>query len=72
MLYTTRLSTGFSQGCPMLIYLDGILVSEGGAADMWVSPVEIGGVEVYKGAASLPAEFSGPNSRCGVVAIWTK
>ena len=71
-LYTTRLSTGPGRGCPMLIYLDGVLVSEGGQADLWVSPIEIGGVEVYKGAASLPAEFSGPNSRCGVVAIWTK
>ena len=71
-LYTTRLSTGSSQRCPMLIYLDGIVVSESGEADLWVSPVEIGGVEVYKGPASLPAEFTGPNSRCGVVAIWTK
>lgn len=71
-LYTTRLSPGSVPRCPMLVYLDGILVSESGEADMWVSPVEIGGVEVYKGPASLPAEFSGPDSRCGVVAIWTK
>ena len=71
-LYTTRLTTGFGSRCLMQIYLDGILISEEGAADTWVSPVEIAGVEVYKGPASLPAEFSGPNSRCGVVAIWTK
>lgn len=71
-LYTTRLSTGFGSRCLMRIYVDGILISEEGEADFWVSPVEIGGVEVYKGAASLPAEFTGPDSRCGVVAIWTK
>lgn len=71
-LYTTRLTTGSGSRCLMNIYLDGILISESGEADLWVSPVEIGGVEVYKGAASLPAEFTGPGSRCGVVAIWTK
>ena len=66
-LYTTRLGR-----CLMQVYLDGNLISEEGEADLWVSPVEIAGVEVFKGAASLPAEFSGPGSRCGVVAIWTK
>ena len=71
-LYTTRLASGSVPRCPMHVYLDGILISEGGQADLWVSPVEIGGVEVYKGPASLPAEFAGPGSRCGVVAIWTK
>ena len=71
-LYTTRVATGFGSRCLMKIYLDGIVISEEGEADMWVSPVEIGGVEVYKGAASLPAEFTGPGSQCGVVAIWTK
>lgn len=71
-LYTTRLATGFGSRCLMKIYLDGILISEEGEADLWVSPVEIAGVEVFKGAASLPAEFTGPGSRCGVVAIWTK
>lgn len=67
-LYTTRIGSR----CLMNVYLDGILIGEEGEADMWVSPVEVGGVEVYKGAASLPAEFTGPGSRCGVVAIWTK
>ena len=56
----------------MLIYLDGVLISEAGEVDLWVSPVEIGGVEVYKGPGALPAEFTGPASRCGAVAIWTK
>lgn len=71
-LYTTRLTTGFGSRCLMQVYLDGILISDAGEADLWVSPVEIAGVEVFKGPASLPAEFTGPGSRCGVVAIWTK
>ncbi|MDE2945179.1 MAG: carboxypeptidase regulatory-like domain-containing protein [Gemmatimonadota bacterium] len=37
-----------------------------------VLPTEIAGIEVYTGAASLPAEFGGPDSRCGAVMIWTK
>ena len=38
----------------------------------YVLPIEIGGIEVYTGAASLPAEFGGSDSRCGAVVIWTK
>ena len=37
-----------------------------------VLPIGIGGVEVYKGPASLPAEFGGSDARCGAVVIWTK
>ncbi|MDE2662824.1 MAG: carboxypeptidase regulatory-like domain-containing protein [Gemmatimonadota bacterium] len=71
-LYSTRLASGSGSRCHMQIYLDGVHISSLGEADLWVSPVEIGGVEVYKGPASLPAEFGGSSSRCGVVAIWTK
>jgi outer membrane receptor for ferrienterochelin and colicin len=39
---------------------------------MMVPVSSIEGIEVYKGAAQLPAEFGGSNSMCGVVAIWTK
>ncbi len=38
----------------------------------FVLPVEIAGVEVYKGLASLPAEFGGHANRCGIVLVWTK
>ena len=37
-----------------------------------VLPGEIAGMEVYVGAGGLPAEFSGSDSRCGAVVIWTK
>ena len=37
-----------------------------------VLPTEIAGIEVYTGAAVLPAEFGGHDARCGAVAIWTK
>ena len=70
-LVSTRASLGFG-GCPcgLSVYLDGISV--GRDLDDFVKPLEIAGVEIYKGAASLPAEFGGARSRCGVVAVWTK
>ena len=33
---------------------------------------DIYGIEVYRGAGEIPAEFSGSNAGCGVIAIWTK
>ena len=33
---------------------------------------DIYGIEVYRGPGEVPAEFSGSNAACGVIAIWTK
>ena len=56
-------------GCRLSVFLDNIRVE---SVDELVLPIEVGGVEVYKGPASLPAEFGGTDSRCGVAVIWTK
>jgi hypothetical protein len=32
----------------------------------------IEGVEIYRGRSELPAEFSGPDVRCGAIIIWTR
>jgi len=37
-----------------------------------VSVMSIEGIEVYRGISTVPAEFSSPDARCGVVAIWTR
>ena len=75
-IVNTRASSGFMPGgCRMRIYLDGVPLGGGGrgnTVDNFVRPVEIAGLEVYRGPASLPAEFSGSDTGCGVVAIWTK
>jgi len=81
-LYSSRGSTGFaSGGCLMNVYLDGNLVIRESEArwvrppesiNDYVLPIEIAGIEIYRGAASLPAEFSGSDARCGAVVIWTK
>ena len=57
-------------GCGMKVYLDNLEV--GGDIDQFVLPLEVAGVEIYRAAASLAAEFGGSDSRCGVVAVWTK
>ena len=72
-LLSTRLSVGFGgASCSMKIYIDGVPLPSGAAIDEYVRPVEVAGVEIYPGAASLPAEFAGSDSRCGVVAVWTR
>ena len=64
-----RMSSGFSRlTCRMKFFLDGFEWSS------WpnVPWSQLAGVEVYKGPASLPAEFSGSDARCGAVVVWTK
>ncbi|WP_420447449.1 carboxypeptidase regulatory-like domain-containing protein [Candidatus Palauibacter sp.] len=58
-------------GCRLSVYLDNVSVGAKNI-DKLVLPIEVAGVEVYRGAASLPAEFGGSDSRCGVAVVWTK
>ena len=70
--YSTRLSAGFSgAGCNIKTFLDNVDVTKV-RVDALVLPVEVAGVEIYKGPASLPAEFGGSDTRCGAIVIWTK
>lgn len=48
------------------------MVKQSETINDYVLPAEIEGLEVYTGAASLPAEFSGHDARCGAVVITTK
>ncbi|MXW66415.1 MAG: carboxypeptidase-like regulatory domain-containing protein [Gemmatimonadales bacterium] len=78
ILVNTRVASEFSpDGCPLSFYLDNTLVRglggrDGQTIDDLVRPHEIAGVEIYRNAASLPGEFAGSDSQCGIVAIWTK
>jgi len=40
--------------------------------DQWVSPDEVEGVEIYRGPAEVPVEFSTVGSECGVIVIRTR
>ncbi len=65
-------------GCPAEIFVDGMHWSRGqdGAnlftVDDAVPSGSILGVEIYRGLSTVPAQFLTPQSRCGVVAIWTR
>jgi hypothetical protein len=61
--------------CAAQVFLDGFLMNRLPGAvsiDDIVTPGSVEGIEVYRGSASIPAEFLTPNARCGVVAIWTR
>lgn len=67
--------------CPAQLYVDGILMNPrsritaedyGFRLDDVVSPLDVEGIEVYKGLATVPAEFLSAEADCGVVAIWTR
>lgn len=69
---STRFSAGFSgDGCNIKTFLDNADVSDVPLHSL-ILPVEVAGVEIYKGPASLPAEFGGSDTRCGAIVIWTK
>ena len=76
--YSGRITTGFgSIPCQMSVYVDGAPVIQPGRRNMttideFVLPIEVGGVEVYPGAAALPGEFAGSDARCGAIVIWTR
>jgi len=60
---------------PPLLYLNGVkqvrLDLARGDLDS-VTPDDIAAIEVYRGAAEVPADFGGSDAGCGVIAIWTK
>jgi len=63
--------------CEPIVYLDGQLISNrpGWTAFNSVNSVHwssLEGIEVYSGAATVPAQFSGSRARCGIIALWSK
>lgn len=80
-----RLSGGglIRMPCPADVWINGVparthrwgpgntLVMNMGIDEMGI-PSEVAGVEVYRRASELPAEFGGATDGCGAVVIWTK
>jgi hypothetical protein len=67
--FTCRVETSRSaHGCAPAYFVDGRMSTTFGPS----TPVkDIQGVEVYLGPSETPAEYLGPDSGCGVIAIWT-
>lgn len=77
--YVVRMgrATGIAgaRDCSVLYYINGapFVVALDVGINTYVRPQDIAAIEVYSGAASIPAQFTSTpnNSRCGVVVIWT-
>ena len=58
--------------CAMQVILDGIVMSRNFNLDLLPPPKQIAGIEVYKGAATVPPQFGGADRRCGMIIFWTR
>lgn len=63
--------------CWPMVYVDWLLVSEGGgggdpgAVDEAARPGDVAAIEVYRSSSQVPAQFQGAHASCGVIVIWT-
>ena len=57
--------------CDMAIFVDGWPSRLGDLSRDW-QVWELDGIEVYRSAAAVPAEYNSANSACGVIALWTR
>ena len=55
--------------CTPTWYIDGV---EARSFHANTPIADIYGIEVYRGAGEIPAEFAGSNAGCGVIVVWTK
>jgi hypothetical protein len=59
--------------CPLRVFIDGANYPlYGQSLDALVQVGDIGAIEVYAGGATVPPQFGGRESTCGVIAIWTR
>ena len=69
-------TSAWGKACYPKVIIDGFEVSHGSGEparlDELISPVNIRGIEVYRGAAETPLQFGGASSPCGVILIWTR
>lgn len=77
-IYTGR-GGSVHRGCPAQIWVDGFLLNPPGlddgsglTLDEAVPPSSVEGMEIYRGLATVPAEFLNENASCGVIAVWTR
>jgi len=59
--------------CPLRYFVDGAdFPLYGQSIDAMIQVSDIGAIEVYAGGATVPPQFGGRESGCGVIAIWTR
>ena len=65
-------SNMLNEACNPVIWMDGVKIGSDPVMFREITGPEIDAVEVYRGAAEVPGEFSGGDARCGVVVVWTR
>ena len=71
VIESSREST--QKSCPMRFFLNGVSFPLNGVPlDAYLDAAVIAAIEVYRGLSTVPSEFAGEESRCGVIVIWTK
>jgi len=70
---SSRPTGGLGGACSMLFFVDGIYIGNGSDTDIdLLLPVgDVDAIEVYSGAAQMPARFNRTGSACGVILFWT-
>jgi hypothetical protein len=70
---------GLVRRCATVVFLDGVRLNRAeDSPDYVVSLLEtmrgssLEAVELYRGRSDLPAEFGGPEVRCGAIVVWTR
>ena len=56
--------------CAVLLYVDGHPYPNGNVDDF--SPAGMEGIEVYRSASEIPADFRTRDATCGVISLWTR
>lgn len=67
----TTVRFGRRRGCTPRIWVDGMPIFDSDM-DAWVWPDVVEAIEVYKGPAETPAQYSPGGSSCGAILIWTR
>lgn len=73
-VYSSRGAVNLQGDCAMTYFVDGAYFPFDATSDepFPVAPIEIMAIEVYAGAAQVPAEFQRMANSCGAIVIWTK
>ena len=60
--------------CAPPVYLDGVMLAglRAFSVNDIVDPMSVAGIEMYRGVAGIPAQYSGLGTSCGVVLIWLR
>lgn len=58
--------------CEVKVYLDGLAFAWGASTLDDIPTYDIHAIEVFRSLAELPPELAGPESECGVIAVWTR